>query len=161
MKYAVIILFLSTGFSTAADDEASKKLLKDLEGSYKITAAEESGKALSAPLLAAFEKVSIKGDKFSLTSKNMTATANGGVVLGKSETKAATIKVDASKKPAHVDLKPDEGDKKDETALGIIVIEGETIKICFNDETDKKRPTDFKTSKNDKYLLLTLKKTKD
>ena len=70
MKHAVMILFLSAGFSTAADDEATKKLLKDLEGTYKVASAEESGDALPPSLLAKFEKVSIKGDKFSLTSKS-------------------------------------------------------------------------------------------
>jgi uncharacterized protein (TIGR03067 family) len=152
MKYAVMILFLSASFSIAADDADSKKLLKDLEGSYKITSIERNGETAPAEFLASIEKASIKGDKFTMTFKGKD---------GKSESKIATITVDAAKKPAQIDLKADDGDKKDETALGIIAIEGETIKICFADASDKRRPAEFKTSKDDSNMLLMFKKTKE
>src|ERR1700683_2988888 len=108
MKYAVTILFLTAAVSTAADDAESKKLLKDLEGSYKITSMERSGEAAPPEFLASIEKTSIKGDKFTMTFKGKD---------GKSESKVATITIDATKKPAQIDLKADEGEKKDETAL--------------------------------------------
>jgi uncharacterized protein (TIGR03067 family) len=152
MKYAVTILLLSAGFSTAADDADSKKMLKDLEGSYKVTAAEDSGEALPARFLGAYEKISIKGDQFSLTLKGED---------GKLVTKVATITVDATKKPAYFDMKAEDGPKKEKTAMGIISIDGDTIKLCFNDEADNKRPAEFKTSKTGKNVLLTLKKQKE
>ena len=82
------------------------------------------------------------------------------MVYGKPETNVATIKMDATKKPAHIDLKMDDGPNKGKTLLGIITIDGETIKLCVNEPDDKKRPTEFKTSKDDRYVFLTLKKTK-
>jgi uncharacterized protein (TIGR03067 family) len=152
MKYAVPILFLSAAVSMAADDADSKKLLKDLEGTYKVTSAERSGEPLPARFFDAFEKVTIKGDKFSVTVKGED---------GKLQTKVTTITVDAAKKPAQFDLKHDDGTKKDEKSLGIIAIDGETIKLCFDDSPNKKRPPEFKTSKDEPYVFLTLKKVKE
>ena len=148
MKSAFLVLFLFSGYASAADDAASKKLLKELEGSYTVTAAELSGGSPPPGFLTSFEKLTIKGNKFSLTFKNE----------GKSEEKSATISVDASKKPAQVDLKPDDGDKKDHTVTGIVVIEKDVVKLCWAQGADVKRPADFKTSKDDKNMLLTLKK---
>ena len=154
MKYALMILFLSAGFSAAADDAESKKLLKDLEGSYKVTAAEGAGEAQPAEFLASFEKVSIKGDKFSMTRKGKD---------GKSETRAGTITVDATKKPAHFDLNANGGINKGETVLSIIALDGETLKICSNDSPNPKRrrPDQFKTTMDDNYIFLTMKKVKE
>src|SRR5580698_9607611 len=100
MKCAIMILFLSAGFSTAADDEASKKLLKDLEGTYKIVAAEMAGQAAPAALLDS--KFSIKGDKLTITS---VWTPPKGEP--KSIAAVSTITVDATKKPAHFDRQED------------------------------------------------------
>ncbi len=151
MKYAVLALLICSRFATAADDADSKKLLKEIEGNYKVTAAERSGDAPPTGFLESIEKVSIKGNKFSITFK----------AEGKTEDKMATVTVDAGKKPAHIDLKPDDGPKKDQLVLGIVVVDGDTIKVCWNDAPEAKRPTEFKTSKDDKNMLLTLKKAKE
>jgi uncharacterized protein (TIGR03067 family) len=151
MKYAALFLFLVAGTASAADDAESKKLLKELEGSYKMIAAERSGGPPPAGFLDMIEMVSIKGNKFAIVFKS-----EGG----KNEEKSATITVDAGKKPAQIDLKPDDGEKKDHTVQGIVVLESGTLKICWSDASDAKRPADFKTSKEDKNMLLTLKKMK-
>ena len=148
MKYAVMILFLSAGLSMAADDEASKKLLKSLEGTYKITALEFFGGTVLAQNLDGYGKRWIKGDKFSFFG-------------GKSETREFTILLDATKKPAHFDLTAGEGNKKDKSILGIIAIDGETIKICLSETGNNKRPTEFKANKDDGYAFFTLKKVKE
>ena len=148
MKSAALALFLIAGYAPAADDTESKKLLKDLEGSYTVTAAELSGGSPPPGFLTSIEKLTIKGNKFSITFKSE----------GKSEEKAATINVDASKKPAQIDLKPEDGDKKDQTVMGIVVIDKDAVKFCWTNAVDGKRPADFKTSKDDKNMLLTLKK---
>ncbi len=128
MKYAVMILFLSAGFSIAADDAESKKLLKDLEGSYKATSADVLGKA-APDIVDLFQKASFKGDKFTITGKDKD---------GKTQTKVRAIAVDATKKPVHIDLKEDSDQKGDQTVLGIIAIDGDTIKICFSESSGKK-----------------------
>ena len=151
MKHVALFLFLATGLASAADDADSKQLLKDLEGTYKMTAAEHLGGPAPAGFLESIELVTIKGNKLSITFKG-----EGGKV----EEKMATILIDASKKPAQIDLKADEGEKKDHTVQGIVLLKNGTLKICWNDRADAKRPADFKTSKDDKSMLLTLKKSK-
>ena len=148
MKYAVMILLLSAGFSTAADDEASKKLLKDLEGTYKVTAVEYWGEVVPLQMSG---RVTIKADKFTLEF-------DGG---GKSTTRVYTIALDSTTKPIHINLKAEDGPKKVETSFGIISVEGDTSKICYNKAFNQKRPTKFKTSKDDEYMLMTLVKTKE
>ena len=152
MKCAVTILFLSASLSTAADDAESKKLLKDLEGSYKITSVEIGGQVVSKDgnfLKVVFEKVSLKGDKFTMIAKNK---------YGQESEVTGTIALDAAKKPVHVDFKMSD---QTQTASGIIAIDSETIKICINEPADKKRPTEFKTTEDNKYSLITLKKIKE
>ena len=162
MKYAVMILFLSAGFSTAADDEASKKLLKDLEGSYKFVSGEQEGNVVETEdpdfWGVNFVKVLLKGDKITLLCKNL----NSPTGMQKCEF-PGRIAVDAAKKPAHVDIKIKFSEHPQQTASGIIAIDGESIKICFgNDLDDKTRPTDFKTTKDDKNkFVITLKRIKE
>lgn len=150
MKYAVLSLFLVAGFASAADDADSKKLAKDIEGSYKVTAAERSGGPPPGGFLEMIESVSIKGNKFTIVFKGDDGKA------GKSEEHSATFTIDAAKKPAQIDLKPDDGEKK-QVVQGIVALEDGTLKICWADD---KRPAEFKTSKDDKNMLLTLTKMK-
>jgi uncharacterized protein (TIGR03067 family) len=152
MKSAVIGFFMIAGVAVAADDSDNKTFLKELEGAYKVTSAEESGGAPPPGFLDAVEKVTIKGNKLSFVFKG-----DGG----KMEEKTATITVDAASKPVHLDIKPEDGPKKDQTVLGIVSVEGDTMKICFNDGTGNKRPAEFKTAKDDKMMALTLKKIKE
>ncbi len=147
MRCAFMVLFLAARIATGEDSAESKKLLKDLEGSYKVTSAEDSGQAFDR-----CQAVSIKGDKFFLTIK---------AEDGKLDTIVATLAVDATNKPAHIDLKVDDGPEKGETSLGIVAIDGETIKICANNVDGKTRPTQFKTTMDDGYILITLKKSKE
>ncbi len=147
MKLAVLSLFLIAGLALAADDADSKKLAMDLEGSYKVTAAERSGGPPPGGFLDMIDSVSIKGNKFTIVFK-----ADGG----KNEEHSATFTIDAAKKPAQIDLKPDDGEKK-QVVQGIVALEDGALKICWADD---KRPVEFKTSKDDKNMLLSLKKMK-
>ena len=158
MKYAITILFLSAGLSAAADDAESKKLLKNLEGTYKFVSGEQEGQVVEKEdpdfWGVKFVKVSLKGDKFTLIAKDKCGKEHDTELAG-------TITVDASKKPVHIDLDFKMGNQT-QSASGITASDGESIKICFGDPADKKRPTDFKTTKDDKNkFVITLKKIKE
>ena len=151
MKHAILAVLLIGGITIAADDAESRKLLQNLEGSYKVTAVEKAGEAPPKEFLETLDKVTIKGNKFAITFK-------GG---GKAEEKSATISVDATKKPAAIDLKADDGEKRDQTMMGIVQIDGNTVKICWADDKNAGRPSKFETSKDNKQFMITLTKAKE
>ncbi len=153
MRLAVVGLFIIAGSTMAADDSDNKKLFKALEGAYKMTAAEASGEFKPPPgFLDSIEKVTIKGNKLSFFFKG-----EGG----KSEEKTATIALDAAAAPAHFDVMPEDGPNKGKTILGIVALEGETLKLCFNHAPGGNRPAEFKTAKGDNDMNCTLKKIKE
>jgi uncharacterized protein (TIGR03067 family) len=141
-------MFLMGGIVFAADDADSKKLLKTLEGSYKVTAVEKAGDPPPTEFLEKLERVTIKGNKFSITFKEG----------GKAEEKSAAISVDATKKPAIIDLKADDGDRRE--MVGIVEIDGDSVKICWADDPKAARPTKFETNKENKQFMITLMRTK-
>jgi uncharacterized protein (TIGR03067 family) len=145
VKHAILAAFVFVSIA-AADEAANKKLLKDLEGDYKLTAAQRGGEAPPATFLDEIERVSIKDGKLTISFKKD----------GKVDVKSATLTVDASKKPAHIDLKPEDEPKKE--VFGIISIDDGTVKLCWGDGPNSKRPTDFTSSKENMNFLLTLKR---
>lgn len=151
MKHSLWVSLVFAGVAAAADDAASKKLLKDLEGDYNMTAAQKSGDAPPPGFLESIEKVTIKDGKM---------TIRFGGKGGKSEDKSATLTVDATQKPAHIDLKPDEGPKKDEKVFGIVSLDKDAVKLCWGDGPMSKRPSDFTSTKDNMNFLLTLKRAK-
>jgi len=149
MKHALLALFLFTSV-VAADDQANDKLLKDLTGSYTIAGFEKAGEADAGNFAKTIQAVTIKGNKLTMSFKEE----------GKTDEKSATITVDASKKPIHIDLKPADGPKKDELVLGVLEVGEDTLKLCWNDGP-KKRPTDATSTKENKNFLITLKRVKE
>ena len=125
------------GTTTAADDAA--KALKELEGTYKLTAAERDGTAAEKALTDAVT-VTIKGDEFVLTAG--------------SEKKVAKLKVKPDAKLSTIDLSPADGEAKGKTFPGVYKLEGGELTLAFSEKGD--RPTAF-TSSND-AILLRLKK---
>ncbi len=73
-------------------------------------------------------------------------------------TEDAEFTIDATKKPAHIDIKPAKG-AKDVVVRGIYEFEGEVLKICFTERGD--RPTAFKADAEKRIVLLLLKRQKD
>jgi uncharacterized protein (TIGR03067 family) len=77
------------------------------------------------------------------------------------------IKIDSSKKPKHMDLtiKEAEGEIekfKDQTALAIFELDGDTLKWCAAEPGSDSRPTEFpdKEGGEGKHLYLVFKRGK-
>ena len=68
------------------------------------------------------------------------------------------MKLDPSKKPAHMDIIESNGGK-DTVLKGIYVIDGDTLKVCFAPPGDK-RPTEFTTAGGSGEQLVVLKRDK-
>jgi len=138
-----IALVAALGGTTAADDKAA---LKALEGTYLLVGLETKGFKLTPDALKkedpAERKLVIKGDQIIATTK------------GKDD--PATIKIDASKTPPHIDITSVK-DGKTEVNHGIYKFEKDVLTICALEKGDPKdRPTKFEAG--DKYLLLVLEK---
>jgi uncharacterized protein (TIGR03067 family) len=138
---AVVLGAAFTGLAVADDSE---KALKDLEGVYGLKSLTKGGKSAPAEVIAEFKEAIIKGDKITLR-------------IG-SEDKVAKIKIDPSKKPAHIDLTPTEGPEKDKTMQGIYRYEKGTLTITMAREGGD-RPKDFK-SEGDEIATIVFQKKK-
>jgi uncharacterized protein (TIGR03067 family) len=133
VRYA--LTFLATGFVLCAQvgaqdgkDEAVKKDLAKLKGTWKIVSWEEDGKKMNA------EKWLIKID----ADGNMTKDFDGKTFI------ESTSKINPTKTPKTLDetfIKGGPGAGK--TALWIYELKGDTLKICAT-APGVPRPTEFK-----------------
>jgi uncharacterized protein (TIGR03067 family) len=138
------VLALAT-VATARDDDAGKKALKALEGKWTVTAAEHDGDPLDRIVGGVMV---IKDNNFHVTTKSGTEL-KGDLVL------------DPSKTPKHFTYFHQEGLLKDKKWEGIYDHKDDVLKICYAEaDSDKERPTEFKTLKNSKLLYLELKREK-
>jgi uncharacterized protein (TIGR03067 family) len=131
-----------------ADEKDDMKALKELEGTYLIVGLETKGFKLTEDDLTKFSK----GDD------DRTLVIKDGKIIssGKKKDEPATIKIDASKKPAHINITSSKDGKK-ETNYGIYKLEKDVLTIVATEMGDEKnRPKEFKV--DDKVLMLTLKK---
>jgi len=146
MKYVFAATLVLAGMTHAADDAASKKVLQEIEGVYTLASAERAGSAPPGNFIEDVQKVTIKDGKLIVNFK----------VDDKLEEKSAAITIDATQKPIQINMVPD----KDKTVPGILQLDGDTLKICWNDTPSGKRPAGFTTSKEDKNFMLVLKREK-
>lgn len=92
--------------------------------------------------------------------KNHTATFVDGKVTFKSKegkVYVAAYTLDASKKPATIDLVPADGAHKGMTLKGIFVLDKSELKLCVGKEGED-RPTAFSSKAGEQTVLLSLKK---
>ena len=123
MTRALLALLLA-----AAPLFAQDKAVKDLEGTYAVKEFERAGKAVPEATKDGITSVGISGGK-------LTVKAGGKEIV-------ATLKADASKKPAELDLFPQGMDyEKGRRFLGLYKVDGDELTIVFVE--DGERPKDF------------------
>lgn len=143
MRSALTTLLCTLGLAASgarADDKADvEKELKRFQGAWTFASVEAGGMELPA---AGFKgmTVTFEGDKYT-------------VKKGDDVIQAATQKLDPSKSPKTLDVTLTEGPHKGTVMLGIYVISGDTLKVCFDPE-GKKRPTEFKTASGSQTLVV-------
>jgi uncharacterized protein (TIGR03067 family) len=72
-----------------------------------------------------------------------------------------TIKLDSAKKPKSIDLTLTQGVGKGKVGLGIYELDGDTLKLCFPQDENAARPTEFKSTDGSRHGLLTMRRQKN
>lgn len=126
---------------------ASKDDLKLLNGSWKVVALEADGR--KAPSLA------LKGMRWSFKGSEVQMADPGD----KSGSKAS-VKIDSSKTPKHIDFVVLEGSLKGKTLQGIFTFDEDRLVICLRDPkaAEKGRPKEFKTEADSGLGMITLER---
>jgi uncharacterized protein (TIGR03067 family) len=125
--------------ASAAED------LQRLQGTWTVEAWEEGGKALAAA---------------DLKKRGVFFGANLFIFRRDAKlSRAGAVQLDPAKSPATVNLSVREGEGKDDVMLGIYSLDGDTLKLCF-DPQSQTRPTDFKPEAKAGFTLISLKKPK-
>lgn len=142
-----LVLFLSFLFLMlpAADskEDAAKKDLDKLQGTWKMASLEVDGKTVPEDKLKS-STLTIKGDKY--------------IISVNDKTYETQLTLDATEKPKTIDMKFLDGANKDKTALGIYKIDGETFTMCRALNPGQARPQDFGTWPNTNTFLVVWKK---
>lgn len=123
-----------------ADDKSDvEKELKKFQGAWTFESVEAGGKKLPADSFKGMT-VTFKGDKYS-------------VKLGDMVVEAATLKLDPSKSPKTFDSMVTDGPNKGKVYLAIYEFSGDSLNVCFDEET-KKRPTEFRGESGSQTLVV-------
>ena len=132
-------------FATARDEEAAKKELKALQGSWKVVAAEQDGDPLDR----------IVGGTLTIKDNNFAIKTVDKVEL------KGDLTLDPAKAPKHINFAHQDGPLKDKKWEGIYELKDDVLKLCYAEaDSDKERPTEFKTLKKSRLLLIEMKREK-
>ncbi|HZT79683.1 MAG TPA: TIGR03067 domain-containing protein [Gemmataceae bacterium] len=142
-----LALALAVGFTTPAagqKDDAAAKEAKKFQGTWVFVSMERDGK--QQPKGDEVMTVTIQGDKFT-------------VKRGDKFFHSGTQKLYPARKPKAIDARITEGEGKGTTMLGIYELDGDTLKVCF-DEEGKARPTEFKSKPNSSLFVVVARRKK-
>jgi uncharacterized protein (TIGR03067 family) len=146
---AVVSLMGGVGLSGAADEakeEAVKKELKALQGTWRPISQELDGKKTSE------EELKDRAVVFDAAGK--ASLRHGDKILLES-----AWKIDPTKKPKAVDSTYTSGENKGKTRLGIYELEGDTLRVCLG-PIGKERPTEFSSKPGSGNLLFRFEREK-
>jgi uncharacterized protein (TIGR03067 family) len=137
-------LVFGTVLTRGARADVAEEAMKKLEGNWTVVSAVSNGEKMPDEDAKKMKFV-IGGNKITVTERE-------------NSPEIATLKLDPSKTPAWMDITPDKGPSTrpaDATVAAIYKLDGDTLQICFNKDSNKDRPKDFSDPKSS---LLTLKK---
>ena len=117
-----------------------------VEGSWAITSLMFDDEKLGAETLEKLMPVfTFKEGKYTF------------LAMGKQD-EAGSYKIDAKMKPAHIDIMIEEGKDKGKTQVGLIAVDGDTLKMALARPGAKDRPKDFEGGTG--FVVATFKRSK-
>lgn len=148
MKPTATLLFLLLAYTLTSGqdkDESVRKDLSRLQGNWKLISGELAGQALPAGILSGFS-LTIRDNQYEFRNSQ--------------ETEKATMLLDPSKKPAHIDFTITEGSYKGQKQIGIYELSDYKVKFCLAQPDDKKRPEAFKTTAENQFMIFEFERVK-
>jgi uncharacterized protein (TIGR03067 family) len=137
--FCVCLLALAAPALVRAEDP------KDAKGTYVPTEMTVAGQMAPADQLSAI-KLTVGDGKYKVEINNEGA-------------ESGTYTVDTSKKPVRMVITATDGPNKGKKILAITEVKDDMMKVCYDVE-GKEYPTEFKSTKDNKYLLVVYKKMK-
>jgi uncharacterized protein (TIGR03067 family) len=133
-----------------AQDDAVKKELAKMEGTWDIVSGVERGEPSSEHLLKNLKFV-FKGNQLTFAGDDVMAKKVGKIA----------VKIDATTTPKCIDLKlkVDAGAVKDLLLEGIYEFKGDELKLCISEEAGN-RPLEFESKEGSNRVLFVLKRQK-
>jgi uncharacterized protein (TIGR03067 family) len=142
-----MIALVSFGAALAQEDAAKKELAR-MEGTWRLIRGEEGGEPLSEYVVEHLEVV-VKGDR--LTFKNIAPLTDQAGTLA--------IKLDPSTTPKCIDLKVEAGSLKGAVLEGVYEARKDELKLClYFARGTRNRPAEFETKAGSNRVLLVLKR---
>jgi uncharacterized protein (TIGR03067 family) len=126
------------------NQDAVKKDVEGIQGTWKMVALEADGKQAPAEVVAGM-KLTFKGDTLTFTP-------------GEPGFTNYRYQLDPTTKPASFDMTHADGSKKGETDKGVYSLEGDRLKICFGSANN--RPKEFTTTGGSGAGMYTLEREK-
>ena len=135
-------LLLLAGLLFGADPAKDEGDTEKIQGTWVPTAIRIGGKDTPEKELKKIEKLILSKGTITVTGKSR-----------------GSYKLDPSKRPRAIDLMSTDGPDKGKTAEGIYELEGETLRLCW-DQPGKGRPKEFKSEEGSERVLVTFKREK-
>jgi uncharacterized protein (TIGR03067 family) len=139
------MLAMAVSQALAADEQAAKKDLAQLQGEWSMISGSADGEAMPESMRKQMKRV-CKGDEVTVT-------------LGSQVFLKAKITTDPSKNPKAIDYQMTEGFTKGKTQLGIYELDGDTFKSSFS-AVGAERPKDFTSKPGDGRTVSVWKREK-
>jgi len=145
MKHRSLLVVAAAVLLLGADDkeDAIIKTRTKLLGIWNVAAYEAMG--ARDPELSQQLKVLITEKDFIVQQKDNEAKSG--------------YRIDPTQKPMHINLVPASGPNMDKNLPGIFELDGDTLKVIWNDK-GKGRPKEFKTAMDSGNVMLILKRQK-
>jgi uncharacterized protein (TIGR03067 family) len=143
-RFAAFSFLLALAGVAVAQDDAAKKDLKLLQGTWMMAGLEVNGMDVPANKLEG-TVLTIKDDRYIIKIKDKLINE-------------AVIELDPGKSPKELNMTPQEGSNKDKLHKAIYKIEGDTFKMARGLNPDQERPNQFATWPGTNYFVVTWKK---